>query len=306
MLVPNRNSSTNTQRHGYQGSEKDDEIKGNGNDYATHHRHLDPRVGRWMSRDPKVTASESPYVSMNNNPMLFNDIKGDTIKISHNRIDIKYENGNLYNPNGSPFAGNVNGYLGKVKQSLDNINSVTPGQVLLREIESSKFIFTIKNTNFSHSGNEFVADNPAYSRLALAVPSMANAAGSGGTIYWNPNLTTSGPNQRGNNERPAFIGLTHEFGHALMSKRGMDNAIKFSPNNPTIEFRTITNDDFNAMHIENQVRSSFGLPLREFYTSDPNGNGFMRALNGNTSTNGYNYSINNPIEINYNGTFSGR
>ncbi|MCH4831178.1 hypothetical protein E5F92_000200, partial [Flavobacterium columnare] len=64
----------------------------------------------------------------------------------------------------------------------------------------------------------------------------------------------------------------------------------------------------NAMHLENQIRSSFGLPLREFYTKDGNGNGFMRALNQgtNTSINGYDYSINNPIQINYNGRFSGR
>lgn len=112
--------------------------------------------------------------------------------------------------------------------------------------------------------------------------------------------------KRGKTERPPFIGIAHEFGHALMSKRETSNGNSFRPNDPVIEFRTITNDDFNAMHLENQIRSSFGLPLREFYRSDK-GNGFMRALNQgtNTSTNGYNYSINNPKQINYNGGFSG-
>jgi len=70
-------------RYGYQGSEKDDEIKGSGNSYTTHFRLLDPRVGRWLSIDPKANAKESPYVSMGNNPIWFNDPLGDTIRISY-------------------------------------------------------------------------------------------------------------------------------------------------------------------------------------------------------------------------------
>ncbi|QYS92465.1 hypothetical protein JJC04_03315 [Flavobacterium covae] len=83
--MPNRHGYSKDYRYGYQGSEKNDQIKGEGNDYTTHYRHLDPRVGRWMSRDPKSTAFESPYASMKNSPMLFNDKVGDTVKITHNR-----------------------------------------------------------------------------------------------------------------------------------------------------------------------------------------------------------------------------
>ncbi|WP_318546278.1 M91 family zinc metallopeptidase [Flavobacterium columnare] len=315
-LIPNRHGYSKDYRYGYQGSEKNDQIKGEGNDYTTHYRHLDPRVGRWMSRDPKSTAFESPYASMKNSPMLFNDKVGDTVKITHNRgflglgkkEQLTYVNGNLFNSDGSRYNGRVNGYLGKVMESLGSINSVAPGANMLREMETSNFVFNIQKTNSTHSGNEFVPDRSALASLALQNPALANGAGSGGNIYWNPSTTQAGPNQRGNTERPPFIGLAHEFGHALMSKRGTLNATFFSPNDPIVEFRTITNDDFNAMHLENQIRSSFGLPLREFYTKDGNGNGFMRALNQgtNTSINGYDYSINNPIQINYNGRFSGR
>lgn len=82
MLVPNRHSLdlSRDYRYGYQGSEKDNELKGEANSYTTHYRMLDPRVGKWMSRDPKETAFESPYASMSNNPILFNDILGDSIK----------------------------------------------------------------------------------------------------------------------------------------------------------------------------------------------------------------------------------
>ncbi len=68
-------------RYGYQGSEKDDQIKGKGNSYTTFFRQLDPRLGRWISIDPKKNAWESPYVSMGNNPIWYNDPLGDVFKI---------------------------------------------------------------------------------------------------------------------------------------------------------------------------------------------------------------------------------
>jgi RHS repeat-associated protein len=67
-------------RYGYQGSEADDQVKGVGNIYSTYFRQLDPRLGRWLSIDPKATAWESPYVSMGNNPVVQNDPFGDTVK----------------------------------------------------------------------------------------------------------------------------------------------------------------------------------------------------------------------------------
>jgi len=66
-------------RYGYQGSEKDDEIKGSGNQYNTFYRQLDVRLGRWFSIDSKQSPWESQYVSMGNNPIRFNDVLGDTI-----------------------------------------------------------------------------------------------------------------------------------------------------------------------------------------------------------------------------------
>ncbi len=82
MLLPNRHESPgNDYRYGYQGSEKDDEIKGISNSYTTHFRQLDPRVGRWLSIDPKMSPWESPYASMGNNPIMYNDPHGDTVNV---------------------------------------------------------------------------------------------------------------------------------------------------------------------------------------------------------------------------------
>lgn len=68
-------------RYGYQGSEMDDEVKGAGNSYTTEFRQLDPRLGRWLTIDPKTAGTpwESPYVSMGNNPIWFTDKKGASI-----------------------------------------------------------------------------------------------------------------------------------------------------------------------------------------------------------------------------------
>ena len=54
MLVPNRHASISDYRYGFNSKEKDDEVKGEGNSYDFGSRLLDPRVGRWFTRDPKA------------------------------------------------------------------------------------------------------------------------------------------------------------------------------------------------------------------------------------------------------------
>ncbi len=59
-------------RRGFNGMEKDDEVKGEGNYFTTEFRQLDPRLGRWLSVDPMVHEREwmSPYNFVQNNPIL--------------------------------------------------------------------------------------------------------------------------------------------------------------------------------------------------------------------------------------------
>ncbi|CAM1362371.1 RHS repeat domain-containing protein [Tenacibaculum xiamenense] len=52
MLVPNRHGQADSYRYGFQGQEKDDEVKGEGNSINYKFRMHDPRVGRFLSIDP--------------------------------------------------------------------------------------------------------------------------------------------------------------------------------------------------------------------------------------------------------------
>jgi RHS repeat-associated protein len=277
-------------------------------------RQFDPQIGRFTTQDrfSEKYYSLSNYSYGANNPVLMIDANGDSLWITHRtgflglggKETLLYENGSLYNKDGAAYTGKVNGYLGKVTGALNNTNSVTSGHGLLRQLEGSDFNFIIQR-----GGNRFEPTSVARAGLAWQVPGMAAIAGSGGTIFWNPGAKTAGLNQSGNITRPSFIGLTHEFGHASMAEQGMSDFSFFAPGHADPNLSRITNDEFNAVHVENQVRSEYGLPLRDFYTRDATGAGFMRFLVPATSTNavtGYDYLINNPVQIPYVGPNSGR
>jgi len=66
-------------RYGFNGMEKDDEIKGEANSYDFGARMYDPRVGRWLSIDPleKKHAGINPYHYVYNIPTIMNDPNGE-------------------------------------------------------------------------------------------------------------------------------------------------------------------------------------------------------------------------------------
>ena len=78
MLVPNRHGSSTAYRYGFNGMEKDDELKGEGNSYDFGARMLDPRVGRWFAIDKKAYEEPawSPYRYGFDNPLYFIDKDG--------------------------------------------------------------------------------------------------------------------------------------------------------------------------------------------------------------------------------------
>lgn len=71
-------TSTDAYRYGFNGKEKDDDVKGIGNSYNFEARIYDPRLGRWLSLDPsaKNYPNWSPYNYSFNNPIVYNDPDG--------------------------------------------------------------------------------------------------------------------------------------------------------------------------------------------------------------------------------------
>src|SRR5690606_35298 len=70
-------------RFGFNGQEKDNEVKGVGNSLDFGARIYDSRLGRWMSLDPLATKypSLTPYNFTGNNPIFFVDRDGKKINI---------------------------------------------------------------------------------------------------------------------------------------------------------------------------------------------------------------------------------
>lgn len=77
--MPNRNASTDSYRYGFNGKEKDDEVKGEGNSYDFGARMYDNRIGRWFASDPLQKEYEylSPYSYTGGNPILYIELDGE-------------------------------------------------------------------------------------------------------------------------------------------------------------------------------------------------------------------------------------
>lgn len=80
MAMDGRKYSPTNYRYGFNGKEKDDEVKGDGNSLDFGARIHDPRIGRFMSvdRDFAKFTSETPYNFAGSSPLVFIDKNGDT------------------------------------------------------------------------------------------------------------------------------------------------------------------------------------------------------------------------------------
>jgi RHS repeat-associated protein len=98
MQVPNRFESIEDYRYGFQGQEKDDEIKGEGNSLNYTFRMHDPRVGRFFAIDPLFAEYPhyTPYSFSGNKVILFTELEGLEEKIPEIQNTIYAKS--FYNP----------------------------------------------------------------------------------------------------------------------------------------------------------------------------------------------------------------
>jgi RHS repeat-associated protein len=259
-------------KYKYNGKELQDEI-GLGV-YAYGWRDYDPAIGRFLKIDrfAEKYMERTPYNYAANNPVYYVDVAGDSLYVTHRKgflglggkETLKYENGNLYNRDGSAYGGKVNGFLKKTVDALSSITATAEGSSAVTELQNSNNNFTIVKS----SQNSFVADNSRNSfanipQIQALVPNLSST-GSGGTIKFNPSTTTSGFNTLGNTERPGYVGLAHEMFHGRDSNQGV-----LYPSNNYNTYNATDNglkkSEWRAVYYENILRRQAGLPLRTSY-----------------------------------------
>ncbi|MDR0863365.1 MAG: hypothetical protein LBO74_00340, partial [Candidatus Symbiothrix sp.] len=244
-------------------------------------RGYDPAVGRFMTIDPLAEKyySVSPYAYCGNNPINAVDFNGDSITIVHNigfwglggKETLTYENGNLFNSDGSAYTGKVKSYLKSAVGALGSLNTTTEGAALVSELQNSTNMFTIKNGNSEFKSNSSVK---AYANQLQTDPSQAAtlqtlqnagvniAGGSGGTIFWNASGSIL-PTLNGGMAN-ATTDLAHEMFHALDANRGLlDDRID----------QGIKRNEWQAVYRENVLRSQLNIPLRTHYIKAIDSNG---------------------------------
>ncbi|HUM55315.1 MAG TPA: M91 family zinc metallopeptidase [Bacteroidales bacterium] len=269
MNISKNFTSTSINKYKYNGKEEQ-EIPGHWLDYGW--RMYDPQLGRFHTQDRFV---EKYYCFSNysygaNNPVLMIDVNGDSLWVTHRtgflglggKETLRYEDGNLYNKDGSAYTGKVKGFLSKTVNALDEASSGDAGNNMIDEIQSNAQNVTIVKSN---EGNSYEPGT--------------------NTVKFDPSSKNGGLNTRGLTERPAFIGLGHELAHALDDVRGTLNLRR-------IPGQTFTFAEHFSTHLENQMRAEHGLPLRTHYGINPTtGAGIYPLINAGQSLHngGYNY-----------------
>ena len=77
--MPGRGYNASSYRYGFNGQEKSDEIKGEGNSYTALFWEYDPRTGQRWNLDPKPVVGISDYSTFEGNPIQNADPNGDCI-----------------------------------------------------------------------------------------------------------------------------------------------------------------------------------------------------------------------------------
>lgn len=231
----------------------------------------------WWQPDPLAEKyySISPYAYCANNPVRYFDPDGKEIWINFGKSQrVRYNDGQLYNQDGSSYTGKVKGFLNNGVKALDKIATTAEGKKMISALSTSGNIFEIKSiTENPKNRTEFVAsDNvKASGEIIKSNPGMAKSyqdrkidveGGSGGTIYWNtsgvPLPTTAGT------QTNATTDLAHEMGHGYDANRGVSSSFRIN---------NLSTDEYQASYRENIIRKQMGLPLRTTYgTTDENSN----------------------------------
>ncbi len=243
MLQPNRHGGE--YRYGFNGMEKDDEVKGNGNHLDFGARCYDSRLGRWLSLDAYAIEypSLSDYVFVANSPIIFIDPDGNKIKYANNaaRKAIK------------PM----------LKKMKKNSSAVLVAYKIMKKCKKI-VTFELGKENKTGATAQNGDDN------AVLPEDAYNGEGTDVTITFNPDKEFGGIDVNGSQNRSPDVGLAQEVAHSLAYIYGVVNENVAKVNGIDFEGNQTTVSDFPVEELfggifENIYRGQTGKPLVKYY-----------------------------------------
>ncbi len=176
MLLPNRHKSSLSYRYGFQGQEKDDEIKGEGNSMNYKYRMHDPRVGRFFAVDPLeiVYTWNSPYAFSENRVIDGIDLEGSEWKSKNKWSDIHDASGMTYADYWSVQAKTIYESYLKANKKDDCANMVFKGFI---EYAAENNLSFHLNGRYSGTPRIFDNDKMEYSTVEDLTTAVADAYG---------------------------------------------------------------------------------------------------------------------------------
>jgi hypothetical protein len=209
---------------------------------------------------------------MGNNPILYNDPLGDTVRhtfrtgflgIFGKKVTVDYDNGKYYNKGtNTEYTGKLRNYQKSLLSDLTTLSNNSATSSLMGGLVSSTQVVQIKNGGSAENGG-------------ASFEGAAAAANPGKPLIVNysvgKSVNMSDVNQGNSTTKiPGYVVLAHEFAHVQdWMTNGRTNFVSSTGwYTSAIDGRIVARSEIFATDLENRLRASLGLPLREWYGAD--------------------------------------
>jgi RHS repeat-associated protein len=179
MLVPTRHGSSDSYRYGFQGQEKDDELKGEGNSLNYTFRMHDPRIGRFFATDPltKEYPELTPYQFSSNSPIDMVELEGMEGWAINNKGEVYYQPSVVFIVFDSEAAARKAASMGfKMPSQLASAEKSWQ-EMLARTPKVAKPQAEIRSDNLEDQVNKFRGVNPGLAISRGVIDGVQEAPG---------------------------------------------------------------------------------------------------------------------------------